>query len=75
LPPVGWAWVVVGGRLSIAVARRADVKLPLGIVMACQILWRIGTARAQLDSHVLPPRAKQKASSPIRTSFADGALT
>jgi hypothetical protein len=60
LPPVELAWVVVGARLSFAVALCAYVNNRFGVVMACQVSRRIGTCRAELDPHLPPQRAKQR---------------
>jgi hypothetical protein len=54
-PPLGLAWVVVGQHPWLSVALRAHVKYGFWIVVTCQVSWRIGTPRAELDSHVPPP--------------------
>ena len=74
MPPVVSARVAVGARL-LAVTLRADVKNPFGVVMVCQVSRRIRTSWAELDSHVLPPMAKQQSSSSTRRPFAGGADT
>lgn len=58
-------------RLLFAIALRAHVKHAFGIVVACQVSWRIGTPCAKLDPHVRPPEAKQQTSSQLW--FAGGA--
>jgi hypothetical protein len=65
-PPAGLAWVVVGEHRLLAVALRTHVKCGFRIVVACQVLRRIGTPRAGFHSHVPSPKAKQRTSSPSR---------
>src|SRR5216684_4999594 len=46
---------MLGGPPMFAVALRAHVKRGFGIVVAGQVSRRIGTPRAEFDSHVPPP--------------------
>jgi hypothetical protein len=67
------AWIVLGARLVFAVALRAHVKEAFGIVVACQVAWRIGTPCAELDPHVRPPEAGQQTSTSSQVRLAGGA--
>jgi hypothetical protein len=75
LPPVGFAWVMVGAQPALAVALCADVKNAFGVVVATHVSRRTGTAGAELYSHVLPPEVKRPTSSPAHRRLRPGGAT